>query len=202
MWDSLTLIGKVWWLLSEDLPRSHPGERWQVEPVACRAVWQAEGELCHIRKESLQLGTAHPGAIDYTNNHTQSQENEKKIMAFPLLSPFTDCLPSNLSSKAILKLCRFVSMCVYQDSSSPVWYFNWYPIRMPLGSRGLSHLRWIMSKFLGVIVNNLGTSGTTRHTHTHTNQREERRGRGLWQRRRETCFAQAEAFKCSTNDGQ
>lgn len=87
-------------------------------------------------------------------------------------------------SKHQVKKC-FVSeglkVCIYvwilwvwsQSSSSPFWYFNWYPIRMPLGSRGLSHSRWMVSKLLRFIVKNLGASGTTTHKQISREKKQE-----------------------------
>lgn len=71
--ETLTFIGKVWWLLSIDFACSLLGKCWQVEPITGRSVWQAEGELCHIRKEGLHLDTTNPGAIDYTQTKTKTK---------------------------------------------------------------------------------------------------------------------------------
>lgn len=67
--ETLTFICEVWQLLNKYLPWSHPSECWQFKLVACRSVWQADTELCHVRKESLQLGTTRPGAIHYQDKH-------------------------------------------------------------------------------------------------------------------------------------
>ncbi len=85
--ETLTFIGEVWGLLSKDLPCSHLGERWQVELVAGRSVWQAEGELCHIRTESLQLGITHPGAIDYAHAHSRMTEKDRWVLSNHLKGP-------------------------------------------------------------------------------------------------------------------
>ncbi len=72
--ETLTFVGEVRGLFGKDLPCSHLGECGQVEPVMGRSVRQAEGELCHIRKECLQLEATHLGAIDYTQTHTHTHD--------------------------------------------------------------------------------------------------------------------------------
>lgn len=64
----LTFIGKLRGVGHKLLSSSLLGERRQLEPVAGESVRQAEGELCHVGIESLQMDAAAPGAVDWTHN--------------------------------------------------------------------------------------------------------------------------------------
>lgn len=67
-----TFIGEVRQLLNQRLPRADPVDRWQLQLVVSRPVWQPQVELRHVGVEGLQLGTARPGAVNCRVN-TRSQ---------------------------------------------------------------------------------------------------------------------------------